>query len=209
MAELTRREREQKRKKKEILAAALSIFAQKGYHGTTMAEISQVSEYPLGTIYKFFPGKEDIYQHLVVGKGLELGDRLITIFEDRSLSPLERLRESLLGNVDFFVENKEFIRIYISGKSNVDAPLLTNFHKSINKLHDKMIKLYCDLLTEGIETGEFRDFAPGEMATIFSGIVNSCIWVWLVEREDDSELAKRLERAFSMFTHGVCPGDTP
>ncbi len=204
MAEPTRREREQKRKKKEILSASLSIFAEKGYHGTTMAEISQVSEYPLGTIYKFFPGKEDIYQHLVVGKGIELGEKLIRIFEDKSLTPLARLRESLLGNVDFFVANREFIRIYISGKSSVDAPLLTNFHKSVNKLHDQMIELYCTLLEEGIGAGEFKDFAPKEMAMIFSGIVNSCIWVWLVEKEDDDALATRLERAFSMFTRGVC-----
>jgi len=205
MAALTRREREQKRKRKEILDAALLIFAEKGYHGTTMAEISRVSEYPLGTIYSFFPGKEDIYQELVIGKGHELGDILVAIFEDISLSPLERLRKSLLGNVDFFVKNRPFIKIYISGRSNVDAPLLTNFHRRINRMHDKMIALYSDLFEQGIQTGEFKPYSPREMATIFSGIVNASIWVWLVEGEDDAELEQRLQRAFNIFTGGVCP----
>ncbi len=48
MTELTRKEREKKRKRDEILEASLSVFVQKGYHGATMAEISQASEYPPG-----------------------------------------------------------------------------------------------------------------------------------------------------------------
>lgn len=203
MPELSRREREQQRKRTEILEAALTVFAQKGYHGATMAQISQSSEYPLGTIYKFFPGKEQIYHELVIGKGRELGQILLEISEDRSLSPMERIRKSLLGNAGFFVRNKEFIRIYISGKSHVDAPLLTNFHKSVNKMHDKMIDLYSDLFQEGIDDAEFTAYPSREMATLFSGIVNASIWVWLAEKEEDAELANRLERAFTIFTGGI------
>jgi AcrR family transcriptional regulator len=66
-------------KKNEIIRAAEQVFAAGGYHGTTMAQISQASEYPLGTIYKFFSGKEQIYHDLVLSKGIELGEILIGI----------------------------------------------------------------------------------------------------------------------------------
>ena len=203
MPEPSRREREQQRKREEILEAALSVFAQKGYHGATMAQISQSSEYPLGTIYNFFPGKEQIYQELVLGKGRELGQILLDITGDEALSPMERIRKSMVGNAGFFVRNKEFIRIYIAGKSHVDAPLLTNFHKSVNKMHDKMIELYSDLFQKGIDAGEFMAYPSREMAALFSGIVNASIWVWLTEKEADAELANRLERAFTIFIGGI------
>ena len=87
MEPLSRKEREKKRKREEILAAALSVFAQKGYHGATMAEISQVSEYPLGTIYKFFQGKERIYHEMVMETGVALGDILLDIIKKNEGSP--------------------------------------------------------------------------------------------------------------------------
>jgi AcrR family transcriptional regulator len=73
MASLTRKERDDKRKRREILAAALAVFAEGGFHNTTMARISKAAQYPLGTIYKYFPGKKEMYHDLVIERVHELG----------------------------------------------------------------------------------------------------------------------------------------
>ncbi|NCC26054.1 MAG: TetR/AcrR family transcriptional regulator, partial [Deltaproteobacteria bacterium] len=57
----TRRERERLRQRQDILAGALALFAEKGYHNVSMQEIAERTEFATGTLYKFFPSKEDLY----------------------------------------------------------------------------------------------------------------------------------------------------
>lgn len=48
--------------KKEIIASAHRLFLEQGYHGTTMRQISKASGMALGSLYTYFPGKEDLFQ---------------------------------------------------------------------------------------------------------------------------------------------------
>jgi AcrR family transcriptional regulator len=49
-----------------ILEAASIVIAEKGYEGTTMAEIAARSETKIGSLYRFFPNKESLADTLVV-----------------------------------------------------------------------------------------------------------------------------------------------
>jgi AcrR family transcriptional regulator len=207
MKELSRKERDRKRKKEEILQTALSVFAKNGFHGTTMAQISQVSQYPLGTIYKFFPGKKQIYYDLVVGKAFELGEILLKISEKREFTPTRRLRECLIANAYFYRRNHEFIRIYISERSNLDAVLVPKLNEKINRLHEMMVQLLADLLREGIDAGIFKPYPPMEMASLFSDVLHSTSWNSLTQDESDEALERRLETAFAIFTGGIFSED--
>lgn len=48
-----------------ITKAALEVFAEYGYHGTTMEHIMRVSGLSKGLVYHYFPSKERIFFHLV------------------------------------------------------------------------------------------------------------------------------------------------
>ena len=61
-----RREREKLRQRQEILTAALSLFSKKGYHNVSMQEIAAKAEFAIGTLYKFFKNKEDLYKVLTL-----------------------------------------------------------------------------------------------------------------------------------------------
>ena len=63
---LPRREREKLRQRQEMLAAALDLFSEKGYHNVSMHEIAEKAEFAIGTLYKFFQNKEDLYKALVL-----------------------------------------------------------------------------------------------------------------------------------------------
>ena len=62
---LPRRERERIRQRNEMLAAALALFSEKGYHNVSMQEIAEKAEFAVGTLYKFFKNKEDLYKALI------------------------------------------------------------------------------------------------------------------------------------------------
>ena len=67
---------------REILTAALELFIKKGYHQTTLNEIAKASGIGQGTLYYYFPSKEEIFW-----KGYEL---VITHIESKIKERLQK-----------------------------------------------------------------------------------------------------------------------
>lgn len=81
----------------EILDAALSVFAEKGYEGGTMREIAARVGVTEPALYRHYAGKEALFEDLIA----VAGDRVVgqTIGLLRELQP-EALHESLRGLID-------------------------------------------------------------------------------------------------------------
>ena len=62
----SRKEKEHLTRRADILKAAESLFAEKGFHGATMADLATESEFSVGTLYKFFGSKEEVYYILIL-----------------------------------------------------------------------------------------------------------------------------------------------
>ena len=50
----------------EIIVAAHALFADQGFHGTSMRQIADQAGVTLGGIYNHFSGKEDIFKSLII-----------------------------------------------------------------------------------------------------------------------------------------------
>ncbi|OQY11096.1 MAG: TetR family transcriptional regulator [Desulfobacteraceae bacterium 4572_19] len=203
MVAISRKERERRQRRAEILDVAMGIFAKNGFHGTTMANISQESQYPLGTIYKFFSGKKQIYYDLVVEKAFEIRVILIDIFNKTQWPPLERLRKCLTAYARFYRGNTEFIKIYISERSNIDAVVVPNLNEKINRLHEKMIDQFSEIFTEGIISKQFKPLPVREMAILFSDMIHSAAWNCLMKELSDEKMESLLDTVFEIFSGGV------
>lgn len=203
MASISRKERDDQRRRQEILDTALSIFAAKGFHGTTMAQISQDSQYPLGTIYKYFSGKQQMYHDLVLHRVQELGLILLEISKNKETTARQKLLDSLFAKARFYRSNDEVIRIYISERSNIDAVLMPKLNQKVNRMHQKMVDLFQAIFEQGIRDGEFKNYPAKEIAIVFSDIAHSASWASLFREEDEEALQLRLTMIFEMFTKGV------
>lgn len=201
---LSRKEREYKRRREEILAAALSVFAERGYYGTTMAQISQKSEYPLGTIYKFFSGKEQVFHDMVMDRGARLGRLIAEAAARKDLAPKERAYACLMVNARFLRDNKEFVRVYISLRSSIDMILSPELSADINHMHELMVETYTKIFQEGVEKGEFRPYPAEDLASLFYGVIFSSIWPWVSENRETYDIEAWLNRAFELLTNGFC-----
>jgi AcrR family transcriptional regulator len=54
------RERKKQRTRETIARAAHELFAERGYHATTLPDIAEVADVSTRTIFSYFPSKEDI-----------------------------------------------------------------------------------------------------------------------------------------------------
>ncbi|MDP9374361.1 MAG: TetR/AcrR family transcriptional regulator [Chloroflexota bacterium] len=73
------RERKKRRTRDTIVRAAVELFAERGYHDTTVAAIAERAEVAVSTVFAYFPTKEDLVFHaypaLQAGFAQRLGHR--------------------------------------------------------------------------------------------------------------------------------------
>jgi TetR/AcrR family transcriptional regulator len=203
MASLTRKERDDKRKRREILAAALAMFAEGGFHNTTMAQISKASQYPLGTIYKYFPGKKEMYHDLVIERVHELGRILYEIAHRQDLNVTDRLLAALKAQARFYTDNQDVVKIYISERSNIDSVGMPQLNARVNRLHERMVQLFEKMFDQGIREGVFKSYPARDMAELFADIVHSAAWSGLFRQEDKDRSDQRLSMIFEMVVTGI------
>jgi len=96
-------------KRQAILRAAKSLFAGKGYNGTSIADLAAAAELPVGSVYTYFDNKEAILS-AVVDEGWgefysDLTAALGTVYSpEQKLGLLvDRVLPSLYSDVDFIV----------------------------------------------------------------------------------------------------------
>jgi AcrR family transcriptional regulator len=83
---MSTREVQPKRDRREdILRASLHLFAEKGFHGTSMRDIAREADITEGLIYHYFASKRDLFR---------------AIIEEHSFLPLLRTLPDLAGQLD-------------------------------------------------------------------------------------------------------------
>lgn len=60
-----RRQREKESRTESIKKNAAKLFARKGFHNVSMAEIAEAAEVSKGTLYIYFKSKEELYFSLI------------------------------------------------------------------------------------------------------------------------------------------------
>ncbi|HVY47310.1 MAG TPA: TetR/AcrR family transcriptional regulator [Minicystis sp.] len=67
-------------KHEQILAAALHLFVERGFHGTAVPEVAKRARVAAGTIYTYFPSKEALVNALYRKYKTMLGQRVFVAF---------------------------------------------------------------------------------------------------------------------------------
>src|ERR687888_1350639 len=85
-------------KRERLVESAKSLFYEQGVHPTTLAEVADRAEVPLGNVYYYFKTKEELVGAVVAGYK-EQAAILIASFE-RSRTPQARLKALIRNWVD-------------------------------------------------------------------------------------------------------------
>lgn len=80
MSQLPRRQQNRLNRERRILDAALKVFAEMGYSGTTMDAVAAEAGLTKPTLYSYFPSKESLFQAMMLGKR----DRMLDVFQHPS-----------------------------------------------------------------------------------------------------------------------------
>lgn len=153
----------------QITQAALTCFARKGYHRTTMDDIVAESGLSKGTLYWYFASKRALFLSVMKEYLGQMAAALHPVLESTqpASEKLHQVAESLAVSME---EAQPFINVM------VDFWAQTRHEEDVNQLLLETYAFYSKVLSsiieEGVRQGEFRPVNPADLASLLIGVVD-------------------------------------
>ncbi|MEK6776668.1 MAG: TetR/AcrR family transcriptional regulator [bacterium] len=164
-----RKEREYQQRRSDILRTALTLFSEKGFHGTSMQEIAEKSEFAVGTLYNFFANKDEIYQTLITETAGRFHSSLMKALQART-GELNRLKACVEAKIRVFLENLDYVRIYFAETQGATFHIKTGLDTEIRTRYEDYLQKLAGVLQSGIRRKIFRGQNPYLLALAFDSI---------------------------------------
>ncbi|HEX3653007.1 MAG TPA: TetR/AcrR family transcriptional regulator [Rhizomicrobium sp.] len=148
----------------EILEAALAVFAERGFAAARMDEVARRAGVTKGTIYLYFPSKEELFKSLVreaIGGTLQQ----VTAFAETYDGSARAILESVLRTIGTLMRTSDRVvlpKIILAESGNF--PELVRFYRF--EIIEKGLALLQSIIRRGIARGEFRDVPPEHAARL-------------------------------------------
>ena len=184
--ELSRREREKERHRKEILDAALVLFSEAGFHRVSMQQVADKAEFSIGTLYNFFRNKEDLYSNLL--------DKLTGRFHvdltgalSEGDDEIEKLRNYIIVKALVFRENLDIVLLYFRETSGVKFNFKVGLDDRIRIQYVELLELLAGVFEDGIRKKRFHAIAePYFLALTLDSLTNATLLSCLEDPEKRS-----------------------
>ncbi len=200
-ANLTRRDRNKLRNRREILDAALEVFAAKGYHQASMQAIADRADFAVSTLYALFENKEDLYRKVSAGVGHQCGEIFDTAMA-RGGNPYEKLINFARAKANIWRESPDGIRML---ENELHAQMIGNGDpppNGIAQIYDRFMLRIEDLFTEGVADGLFVDRSPAALAMSLDSST-SLLMRKAVQYPDAPPTEEDLEEIIAIFFDSV------
>ena len=187
-------------KRVRIIDAAVSVFAQKGYHLSRVSDIAKVAGVADGTIYLYFRNKEDV---------------LLSIFEEKMGILLAEMRKALQDTNDPL----EKIRIYVhqhfiqlQKHPDIAKVLQVELRQSqqfINEYRPEKLWEYLEILGDTIREGQDlgvirQDVDPFLLQWSLFGALDELAIQWVVARKRERfNLTQAANQVTEIFIYGL------
>ena len=176
---LPRREREKLRQRREMIAAAFDLFSQKGYHNVSMHEIAEKAEFAIGTLYKFFQNKEDLYKALVLEQCDKFEEAITRAIEEPE-DEVEKLQNYIRTRGERFRDNLPFVRIFLAERRGASFNIKAGLDDEMRKRHYAFLERLALIFESGMEKRRFKRVAdPFYLAVALDSAVDAFLLLWL------------------------------
>ncbi|MBC7076243.1 MAG: TetR/AcrR family transcriptional regulator [Syntrophomonadaceae bacterium] len=186
-----------KKKKEEIIRAAIQVFSSKGYHNTRMEEIAAAAGIGKGTIYEYFDSKLQLFQEMLKNS-LQIYYKNLDGREMKNLSVAEKIYMLMEAHFRFCRENKELTRIVFWETGTIDEEL----KEWVYAMRDEKEKRMQEIITEGISRGEIRNLDPRLVTLVVIGILGAT-WIPLALEKWEIDPAFLAKQFTDILVNGI------
>ena len=187
----------------EILAAAKEVFARKGFHATTIAEIAKQAGLAYGSIYWYFDSKDELFHALMEVEEGALRAHVTAALGAPGLSAEYALgepgfRAAVQATFEFFEADKATVKLLFR-----DAYALGDrFEKHLGGIYERFIDDIETIVVASQERGEVVAAPPRMIAYTLAALVGQLAHRRLAT-DDDVTAAQVADFAVSLVLDGL------
>jgi TetR/AcrR family transcriptional regulator, fatty acid metabolism regulator protein len=188
-------------KEKDILNAAIKVFAEYGYNDAKISKIAEVANVASGSVYLYYKSKDNILLCIFKQIWDQLSNELEVLINNSQISPIEKIDGMIDLIFDMFANNSPMGIIFVTEHNN---PKLTREIKSYTK---RFLNLGQSVLEDGKENGFFTTNLDFEIFSSFLfGGLRHLIHLWALDPVGMPLNAIRFN-VKSIFKYGILQKD--
>ena len=178
----------------ELVAVATRLFAERGYHGTSMADLAEAMGVQKGSLYSLTGSKQELLVVVTRDGAAAFHAALDRVPEDAA--PLERVRAALRGHLAVVAAQVDVATVFTREWRFLDEPERTAFREERRRYEER----WRALLREAAERGALRADLDVEATVLLVLSAANWAYTWLRPGTDTDGLA---DRFFSILADGV------
>jgi AcrR family transcriptional regulator len=176
-------------KRRQLLDAAVRVFARKGYHASRVGDIAEEAGVAHGLLYHYFRSKDQVLEAVFHENWNALLARIASV-EESDEPAADQIRHIAAIVLRTWLHLPDVVRVVIQefGRSPELAERIGELTQPIDAIQR--------VIARGVERGEFRkDIDPAFAATVVYGGIDELLTGWVLGRlpsgEEDVAAAER------------------
>jgi AcrR family transcriptional regulator len=187
-------------KRRQILDAAIRVFARQGFHSCRVSDIADEAGVAYGLVYHYFKSKDEVLNELFT----ERWSLLLAAIEEVDREPIgarEKLDAVARFIIDSYRYDPDLMKVIIVDVTRAANSFGRTHLAEIRRAYDMIAKI----VTDAQAAGTFREDVDPEFASMwFYGAIEQLLSGWVFELIPGADAD--FDRAREMLVSTICGG---
>jgi TetR/AcrR family transcriptional regulator, cholesterol catabolism regulator len=181
-------------RRSELTREAARLFAEKGYHGTSIGDLAKALGVQKASLYSHIDSKQDLLYETMRDGADAFHAALDAIPE--TLPAVEKIRLALRGHLHVVADQLDVATVFVREWRYLEGDRRDEILAERRRYEERVR----DLFREGRELGELRSDLDDASAALLALSAANWAYTWLQAGRDTDELA---DRFFSILLDGI------
>jgi TetR/AcrR family transcriptional regulator, cholesterol catabolism regulator len=172
-------------RRNELTRQAARLFAEKGYHGTSIGDLAEAMGVQKGSLYAHIDAKADLLWDVAAEGAAAFHDALDAVSD--AASPADKIRLALRAHLRVVAEQLDVATVFIREWRYLEGERRDEFLAERRRYEERFRALF----REGRELGELRTDLDDGTATLLALSAANWAYTWITPATDTDELADR------------------
>ena len=188
-------------KRRQILDAAIRVFATRGFHACRVSDVADEAGVAYGLVYHYFGSKEEILNTLFSERWQVMLDAIAEIDRQEEVPARDKLYLVASFIIDSYRHEPDLMKVIIVEVTRAANSFGRDHLAKIREAYDMIGQIVEGAQREGVFK---REISPDFAALMFYGAIEQLLSGWIFDVIPHSE--EDFEQAKSLVVEAICGG---